>query len=106
MQVSVEKIVEDVGDIVENVRGTVDTTLAAVRQGTAGTQASVEEMVKDVAGMVTDVGGMVKDVRATVDTTLVAVRQGIAGTQASVGEIVEHVKGTVGETVATVQAHL
>ena len=50
VQVSVEKIVEDVGDIVENVRATVDTTLAAVRQGTAGTQASVEEMVKDVGG--------------------------------------------------------
>jgi len=96
VQVSVEKIVEDVGDIVENVRATVDTTLAAVRQGTAGTQASVEEMVKDV-------GGMVKEVRATVDTTLVAVRQGVAGTQASVGEMVEHVKGTVGETVATVK---
>ena len=47
VQVSVEKIVEDVGDIVENVRAT-DTTLAAVRQGTAGTQASVEEMVKDI----------------------------------------------------------
>jgi hypothetical protein len=96
VQVSVEKIVEDVGDIVENVRATVDTTLAAVRQGAAGTQASVEEMVKDV-------GGMVKEVRATVDTTLVAVRQGVAGTQASVGEMVEHVKGTVGETVATVK---
>ena len=96
VQVSVEKIVEDVGDIVENVRATVDTTLAAVRQGAAGTQASVEEMVKDI-------GGMVKDVKATVDTTLAAVRQGVAGTQASVGEIVEHVKGTVGETVATVK---
>jgi len=103
VQVSVEKIVEDVGDIVENVRATVDTTLAAVRQGTAGTQASVEEMVKDIGGMVKDVGGMVKEVRATVDTTLVAVRQGVAGTQASVGEMVEHVKGTVGETVATVK---
>ena len=96
VQVSVEKIVEDVGDIVENVRATVDTTLAAVRQGAAGTQASVEEMVKDV-------GGMVKEVRATVDTTLVAVRQGVAGTQASVGEMVEHVKGTVEDTVATVK---
>ena len=96
VQVSVEKIVEDVGDIVENVRATVDTTLAAVRQGAAGTQASVEEMVQDF-------GGMVKDVKATVDTTLAAVREGVAGTQASVGEMVEHVKGTVGETVATVK---
>jgi hypothetical protein len=96
VQVSVEKIVEDVGGIVENVKATVDTTLAAVRQGAAGTQASVEEMVKDV-------GGMVKDVKATVDTTLVAVRQGVAGTQASVEEMVKHVKGTVGETVATVK---
>jgi hypothetical protein len=96
VQVSVEKIVEDVGGIVENVKATVDTTLAAVRQGAAGTQASVEEMVKDI-------GGMVKDVKATVDTTLAAVRQGVAGTQASVGEMVEHVKGTVGETVATVK---
>jgi hypothetical protein len=96
VQVSVEKIVEDVGGIVENVKATVDTTLAAVRQGAAGTQASVEEMVKDV-------GGMVKDVKATVDTTLVAVRQGVAGTQAAVGGMVEHVKGTVEETVATVQ---
>jgi len=96
VQVSVEKIVEDVGGIVENVKATVDTTLAAVRQGAAGTQASVEEMVKDV-------GGMVKDVKATVDTTLVAVRQGVAGTQASVGEMVEHVKGTVGDTVAMVK---
>jgi hypothetical protein len=103
VQVSVEKIVEDVGGvvkdvggIVENVKATVDTTLAAVRQGAAGTQASVEEMVKDV-------GGMVKDVKATVDTTLVAVQQGVAGTQAAVGAMVEHVKGTVEETVATVQ---
>jgi len=96
VQVSVEKIVEDVGGIVENVKATVDTTLAAVRQGAAGTQASVEEMMKDV-------GGMVKDVKATVDTTLVAVRQGVAGTQAAVGEMVEHVKGTVEGTVATVQ---
>jgi len=110
VQVSVEKIVEDVGGvvkdvggIVENVKATVDTTLAAVRQGVAGTQASVEEMMKDVGGMVKDVGGMVKDVKATVDTTLAAVRQGVAGTQASVGEMVEHVKGTVEETVATVQ---
>ena len=57
VQVSVEKIVEDVGGvvkdvggIVENVKATVDTTLAAVRQGAAGTQASVEEMVKDIGG--------------------------------------------------------
>jgi ElaB/YqjD/DUF883 family membrane-anchored ribosome-binding protein len=95
--------VKDVGGVVENVKATVDTTLAAVRQGAAGTQAAVEEMMKDVGGMVKDVGGMVKDVKATVDTTLVAVRQGVAGTQAAVGEMVEHVKGTVEETVATVQ---
>jgi len=117
VQVSVEKIVEDVGGIVENVKATVDTTLAAVRQGAAGTQASVEKIMEDVGGIVQDVratvedvGGIVQDVRATVDTTLatvdttlIAVRQGVAGTQASVGEMVEHVKGTVGETVATVQ---
>ena len=93
---SVEKIVEDVGEIVEDVKGTVDTTLAVVSQGATGVQVSVEEMMKDV-------GEMVKDVQATVDTTLVAVRQGVAGTHAAVGEMGEQGKGTIGETVATVK---
>jgi ElaB/YqjD/DUF883 family membrane-anchored ribosome-binding protein len=60
VQVSVEKIVEDVGDIVENVKATVDTTLAAVRQGVAGTQASVGEMVEHVKGTVEDTVATVK----------------------------------------------
>ena len=64
VQVSVEKIVEDVGDIVENVRATVDTTLAAVRQGVAGTQASVGEMVEHVKGTV---GETVATVKRTFD---------------------------------------
>jgi hypothetical protein len=95
-QASVEKIVKDVGGIVEHVKATVDTTLVAVHQGVAGTQASVEKIVKDV-------GGIVEDVKVTVDTTLVAMRQGVAGAQASVEKIVEHMKGTIGDTVATVQ---
>lgn len=64
VQVSVEKIVEDVGDIVENVRATVDTTLVAVRQGVAGTQASVGEMVEHVKGTV---GETVATVKRTFD---------------------------------------
>lgn len=74
-QASVEKIMEDVGGIVKDVRGTVeevggivqdvkatveatlatvDTTLVAVRQGAAGTQAAVEEVVEYVKGGVAE----------------------------------------------------
>jgi hypothetical protein len=47
-------IVEDVGGIVEDVKVTVDTTLVAVRQGVAGAQASVAEIVEHVQGTVED----------------------------------------------------
>lgn len=70
-QTSVEKIMEDVGVIVTDVRATVDTTLAtvdttlvAVRQGVAGTQASVGEMVEHVKGTV---GETVATVKRTFD---------------------------------------
>ena len=49
---SVEKIVEDVGEIVEDVKGTVDTTLVAVRQGVAGTHAAVGAMGEQVKGTI------------------------------------------------------
>ena len=88
VQVSVEKIVEDVGGIVKDVRGTVedvggivkdvratvdttlatvDTTLVAVRQGVAGAQASVEEIVEHVKGAV---GDTVATVQRTFDLPL------------------------------------
>ncbi len=53
-QASVQKIVEDVGGIVEDVKVTVDTTLVAVRQGVAGAQASVAETVEYAQGTVED----------------------------------------------------
>lgn len=56
-QASVEKIMQDVGGIVTDVGGivtdvktTVDTTLVAVRQGAASTQASIDEIVEHVKG--------------------------------------------------------
>jgi len=71
VQVSVEKIVEDVRGIVKDVRTTVDTTLAtvdttlvAVRQGVAGTQASVEEIVEHMKGTI---GETVATVQRTFD---------------------------------------
>jgi hypothetical protein len=59
-QASVEKIMENVGGIVENVKATVDTTLVAVRQGVAGTQASVEEIVEHMKGTIGDAVATVK----------------------------------------------
>jgi len=61
---SVEKIVEDVGEIVEDVKGTVDTTLVAMRQGVAGTHAAVGEMGEQVKGTI---GETVATVKRTVD---------------------------------------
>jgi ElaB/YqjD/DUF883 family membrane-anchored ribosome-binding protein len=55
----VQETVEDVGGIVKDVEGmvkdvkaTVHTTLAAVRQGVAGAQSSVEEIVEQVKGTI------------------------------------------------------
>jgi hypothetical protein len=63
----VKGTVEDVGDIVKDVRATVDTTLAtvdttlvALRQGVAGTQASVEETVEHMKGTIGDAVATVK----------------------------------------------
>ena len=64
VQVSVEKIVEDVGEIVEDVQGTVDTTLVAVRQGVAGTHAAVGAMGEQGKGTI---GETVARVKHTVD---------------------------------------
>ena len=41
-------IVKDVGSMVKDAKATVGTTLAAVRQGVAGAQSSVEEIVEQV----------------------------------------------------------
>ena len=61
---SVEKIGEDVGEIVEDVQATVDTTLVAVRQGVAGTHAAVGAMGEQVKGTI---GETVATVKRTVD---------------------------------------
>jgi hypothetical protein len=53
--------------MVKDVKATVDTTLIAVRQGVAGTQASVGEMVEHVKGTV---GETVATVQRTFDLPL------------------------------------
>ena len=98
---------DDIRHDIEHTRAAMTVKLAMLEErvlGTvAGTQASVEKIVKDVGGIVENVKATVDTTLATVDTTLVAVRQGVAGAHASVEEIVEHVKGTIGDTVATVK---
>ncbi len=57
---SVEKMMEEVGGIVENVKATVDTTLVTVQQGVASTHASVEEIVGHVQGTIEETVATVK----------------------------------------------
>ncbi|HSX81821.1 MAG TPA: BON domain-containing protein, partial [Candidatus Saccharimonadia bacterium] len=64
VHVSVEEMVKDVGGMVKDVKPTVDTTLVAVRQGGAGTQASVGAVVAQVKGTVEET---VATVQRTVD---------------------------------------
>jgi len=66
-QTSVEEIVEDVGGIVENVKTTVDTTLATVRQSVADAHTSMEVIVENVKGTV---GDTVATVQRTFDLPL------------------------------------
>ena len=61
---TVEDAQSSVEEIVENVRDTVDTTVAAVKQTVEGAQASVEDMVENVRGTV---GETVATVRHTFD---------------------------------------